>query len=196
MKSQRIPAFFVFAFLSIPLLVASADSTPSESSSAAPSGSMSAAAPPKDPISASIFSGTSKAPSEDAWKNAAEVTGIRMGADAARHGCYAKHIGEWVRIECTDMRAARVDILAGEKRDFKVIGSKEGYQGENMQAQFSMHAGDRRIIQWIMEDLWSEVWPGDNGEWMSGGSNSRGPMLGVSVQVDWASGPEPMISIF
>jgi hypothetical protein len=39
------------------------------------------------------------------------------------------------------------------------------------------------------------VWPGDNGEWMSGGSENRGPMLGVAVQVDWASGLEPIISI-
>lgn len=196
MKSQRIPAFFVFVFLSIPLLVASAQSTPSEPSSAAPSAGGSAAAPPKDPISATLFSGTTKAPSEDAWKNAVEITGIRIGADAARHGCYAKHIGEWVRIDCAEMRAGRVDLLAGEKRDFTIIGSKDGWDGERMQAQFSMHSGDRRIIQWLMPDLWSQVWPGDNGEWMSGGSESRGPMLGASVQVDWASGPEPMISIF
>ena len=65
-----------------------------------------------------------------------------------------------------------------------------------MQAQLSIRQGDRRIIQWIMADAWSQVWPGDNGEWMSGGGQSVGPMLGVTVQVDWASGLEPMISIF
>ncbi len=119
-----------------------------------------------------------------------------MGADAERHHCLVKHIGEWVRIDCTEMNTSRVDILAGEKRDFSVIVGSSGLHGDNMQAQFSMHVGDRRIIQWMMDDTWSQVWPGDNGEWMSGGSNSRGPMLGVSVQVDWASGAEPMISIF
>lgn len=193
MKSQRVPALFVFVFLSIPLLVASADST--QSPSAAPSASASAE-PQKDPLSASIFSGTSKAPSEEAWRNAVLLTGIRMGADAERHGCYAKHIGEWVRIDCKEMTTGRVDLLAGEKRDFSILPGPRGWHGENMQVQFSMKAGDRRIIQWIMDDSWSEVWPGDNGEWMSGGSNSRGPMLGVSAQVDWASGPEPIISIF
>jgi hypothetical protein len=193
MNSKRAPALIVFVFLSIPFLVASADSA---SSSPGPSASASVA-PPKHPISASIFAGTSKAPAEEAWKDAVEVTGIRMGADAERHSCRVKHIGEWVRIECNDMRAARVDILAGEKRDFTVIGSSEGWHGENMKAQFSMHSGDRRIIQWIMSDTWSTVWPGDNpGEWMSGGPENQGPMLGVAVQVDWAAGPDPIISIF
>jgi hypothetical protein len=54
-----------------------------------------------------------------------------------------------------------------------------------VQALFSMRSGDRRSIQWIMADTWSQVWPGDNGEWMSGGSENRGPMLGVAVQVGW-----------
>lgn len=196
MKSQRVPALFVFVFLSIPLLVASAESPPEATGAAASASGSASAAPRKDALSAAIFAGTSKAPADNAWKEAVEITGLRIGADAERHKCYAKHIGEWVRIECPEMDAGRVDILAGEKRDFTVIGASEGYQGENMQVQFSMHKGDRRIIQWTMPDLWSEVWPGDNGEWMSGGSNSQGPMLGVALQVDWASGPEPIISIF
>lgn len=193
MKSNRIWALGVFAFLSIPILVASADPEPSGSSPAA-SGSASAA-PPKDPLSTALFAGTSTAPAEDAWKNAVEVSGIRRGADARRHECVMRHIAEWVRIECKAMRSARVDILAGEIRDFTVIGESSGYHGENMQAQFSMHQGDRRIIQWTMVDGWSQVWLGEQG-WMSGGTENQGPMLGVAVQVDWASGPEPMISIF
>ena len=195
MKSQRLPALFAFVFLSVPLLVASADSTSSDSSSAAASASASVA-PRQDALSAAIFAVTTNAPPESAWKDAVKVSGIRMGADAERHECSVRHIGEWVRIECPEMDAGRVDILAGEKRDFSVIGGKQGWHGENMTAQFSMHPGDRRIIQWIMPDLWSEVWGGDNGEWMSGGPKNQGPMLGVSVQVDWASGPEPMISVF
>lgn len=198
MKSQRLPALFVFMALSVPLLVASADPSPADSTSPAASGSGSAqAAPRKDLISAAIFAGTTKAPSEEAWKkDAVEVTGIRIGADAERHDCIVKHIAEWVRVDCPPMDTARVDILAGEKRDFTVIGSTDGWQGENMQVQFSMRPGDRRIIQWTMSDLWSEVWPGDNGEWLSGIPNSIGPMFGVSVQVDWASGSEPMIWVY
>jgi hypothetical protein len=198
MKSQRLPALFVFVALSVPLLVASADPSPADSASPAASASASAkAGPRKDPISAAIFAGTTKAPSEEAWKkDAVAVDGVRMSADAERHRCYVKHIAEWVRIECPEMDTARVDILAGEKRDFSVIGSSEGWNGENMQVQFSMRPGDRRVIQWVMADLWSEVWPGDNGEWMSGIPNSLGPMLGASVQVDWASGSEPMIWVY
>jgi hypothetical protein len=195
MKSQRIPALFVFVFLSIPLLVASAQSSPTDSAAAGASASASAAAPPKDPVSAKLFTGTSAAPSEDAWKTAVEVTEIRIGADARRHACKMTHINEWVRIHCSNLMAARVDILAGEKRDFKIIGSSDGYHGEYMQVQFSMHVGDRRIIQWTMDDTWSQVWPGEDG-WMSGGSETQGPMFGVAVQVDWASESEPLISIF
>lgn len=196
MKSQRLPALFVFVALSVPLLVASADPTPADSAAPAASASASAA-PKKDPLSAAIFAGETKAPSEEAWKKeAVALEGVRMGADAERHHCVVKHIAEWVRIECPEMDTARVDILAGEKRDFSVIGSKDGWNGENMQVQFSMRPGDRRIIQWVMSDLWSEVWPGDYGEWMSGIPNSVGPMLGISMQVDWASGAEPMISVY
>lgn len=195
MKSQKLPALFAFVFLSVPLLVAAADPTPADLTSPAASSSASAA-PKEDALSNAIFAGSTKAPPESAWKDAVKISGIRIGADAQRHGCYVRHIAEWVRIECPLMDAGRVDILAGEKRDFTIIGAKDGWHGENMQVQFSMHQGDRRIIQWIMPDLWSEVWGGDNGEWMSGGPMNQGPMLGVSVQVDWASGPEPMISIF
>jgi len=196
MKTQRAPALFVFVFLSVPLLVASAESPSPEASASASAASASASGGPrKDQLSAAIFSGTSKAPPESAWKEAVVVTGIRMGADAEKHACRVTHINEWVRIECTEMSSARVDILAGEKRDFTVIGDSSGYHGENMKAQFSMRAGDRRIVQWIMADTWSFVWMGDEG-WASGGGENQGPMLGVSVQVDWATGPEPMISIF
>lgn len=195
MKSRRAAALFLYVFLSLPFLMALSDPAPSEPPAPLPSGSASAS-PPRDVLSAALFSGTSKAPPEEAWKNATLISGIRIGADAVRHSCDVRHIAEWVRVECDDMRAARVDILAGEKRDFTVIGSPDGYHGEKMSAQFSMRPGDRRIIQWIMSDTWSEVWPGDNGEWMSGGPQSRGPMLGVAVQVDWASGPEPILSIF
>jgi len=195
MKSRRATALFLFVVLSTSFHMASADSTPSAPSAPLPSGSASVP-PPRDPLSAALFTGTSKAPPEQAWKNATLISGIRIGADAARHSCHVKHIAEWVRVDCDDMRAARVDILAGEKRDFTVLGSSDGFHGENMTAQFSMRPGDRRIIQWIMSDTWSFVWLGENGDWLSGGSESRGAMLGVVVQVDWASGPEPIISIF
>jgi hypothetical protein len=195
MQSRRAPALFVLVFLATPFLPASADSGQPASSAAAPPGSASPA-PPQDPVSAALFSGTTTAPPDSAWKTAVKLKGVRIGADASQHGCYMVHIAEWVRVVCGEMRSARVDILAGEKRDFRVIGSKEGYHGEDMQAQFSIRQGDRRIIQWSMSDTWAEIWPGENGEWMSSGGQSRGPMLGVTVQVDWASGPEPMISIF
>ena len=196
MKSRRALALLFFGLLSAPLLAASADSAdPASSSAPAPSGSASAA-PRSDALSAAALSGSTKAPPDQAWKDAVAVTGIRMGADADHHGCRVTHIAEWVRVSCGEMNAARVDLLAGEKRDLTIIGSPSGSHGEDMSAQFSMRPGDRRILQWIMSDLWSQVWPGDNGEWMSGGSENRGPMLGVSVQVDWASGPEPIIAIY
>jgi hypothetical protein len=195
MQSRRAPALFVLVFLALPFLPASADPGQPASSAAAPSGSASSA-PPPDPVTAALFSGTTAAPPDDAWKKAVKLGGVRLGVDASRHGCYMVHIAEWVRVVCSEMSSARVDILAGEKRDFKVIGSSEGDHGEDMRAQFSIRQGDRRIIQWIMSDTWSQIWPGDYGEWMSGGAQSQGPMLGVTVQVDWASGPEPMISIF
>lgn len=194
MQSRRATALFVLVLLAIPFLPASAESEEPASSAAAPSGSASPA-PSQDAVSAALFSGTTAAPPDNAWKKAKKLTGIRIGADASRHGCYMVHIAEWVRVICGEMRSARIDILAGEKRDFRVIGSSEGYHGEDMQAQFSIRQGDRRIIQWIMADIWNFIWRGDEG-WMSDGGQSNGPMLGVTVQVDWASGPEPMISIF
>ena len=33
-----------------------------------------------------------------AWKKAVKLEGIRIGADASRHGCYMVHIAEWVRV--------------------------------------------------------------------------------------------------
>ena len=164
---------------------------------AAPPPSGSAAAPPApDPLSAALFAGSSSAPPEEAWTSATPIAGVRMGADARRNACWVRHIAEWVRVGCDDLRAARVDLLAGEKRDLSILGSKEGYQGESMTAQFSMRPGDRRILQWIVADLWETVWQGENGEWASDAPTPNGPMFGMAVQVDWASGSEPTLSMF
>lgn len=177
------------ALLLLPLLGASTDPPP------APSGSASAAAPQSVPLTAALFAGQTKAPPEEAWKSAPVLSGIRRGR---QHNCQAKHVAEWVRIRCDGLTTARVDLLAGEKRDLTILEDqdKEGrYMGENMGVQFSMRPGDRRVIQWAEADLWSEVWRGDDG-WMSGGARSIGGMLGMVLQVDWASGPEPVISMY
>jgi len=178
--------------LSVPFVGAAADPTP------APATSSSASGPPKAPLSAALFAGTSKAPSDDAWKNAERITGVRMGNEAGRHGCYVKHVAEWVRIQCDSLGTSRADLAAGEKRDltlFKVpdVGYTSG--GENVVAQFSMHPGDRRVIQWIAQDLWWWTWDGDEGR-MASGIQSMGAMYGLVAQIDWASGPEPIMTIY
>lgn len=178
-------------FLATPLPNAAADPTPATSSSA------SAPAPAPAVMSAALFAGTTKAPSEDAWNTAAELTGVRMGKEAIRHSCQVKHIAQWVRIHCHDLSVVRADLIAGEKRDLQLIKSKGRYSfdGENVDAQFSMHAGDRRVIQWTAPDLWWSVWQGDEGK-MASGIVSIGQLFGLMVQVDWASGAEPIIAIY
>ncbi len=168
---------------------------PRRPAASAPAASASAS-PPAAPLSAALFEGTSSPPAEAAWKDAAEISGVRMGDEARRRGCTVTHVASWVRVGCKALMAARVDLLAGEKRDFSILRTGEGYQGEAMTAQFSMRPGDRRIIQWIAPDLWEDVWPGDNGDWMTDGARPIGPMYGMAVQVDWASGSEPLISMF
>ena len=68
------------------------------------------------------------------------------------------------------------------------------FDGENIVAQFSMRPGDRRIIQWLSQDLWWWTWLGDEGL-MASGIQSVGPMYGLVAQIDWASGPEPILSL-
>jgi hypothetical protein len=187
-RSVRI-ALATLVLASAPFLGASADPDPLTCTSAS-------ASPAPPTLTAALFAGTSSAPSEDAWRSAAPIPGVRMGEGARAQGCRAWHVAEWVRIGCGGLEAVRIDLLAGEKRDLTLLGSKDGSQGEEMTAQFSMRPGDRRILQWIAPDLWEEVWPGDNGDWMTGGAHAIGPMYGVSLQVDWASGSDPIISMF
>jgi hypothetical protein len=174
---------------SAPFFGASADPPPSPSESAS-------ASPPPAPLSAALFARTTAAPPEDAWKQAEPIAGVRMGNEARGHGCQVTHVAEWVRVRCDRLVSVRVDVLAGEKRDFSVLAAGHDYEGDRLLAQFSMRRGDRRVIQWIAPDLWEDIWPGDNGDWMTGGSQPIGPMYGVAVQVDWASGDEPLILVF
>lgn len=173
--------------LFIPFVGAAADPAPATSSSAS--------APPKSPLSAALFAGTSKAPAAEAWIRAARVTGVRMGGEALRHDCYVEHVADWVRIECNNLGAGRADLLGGEKRDLTLFkGRVSSFDGEDIVAQFSMRPGDRRVIQWVSQDLWWWTWQGDEGL-MASGIQSIGPMYGLVAQIDWASGPEPIISI-
>jgi hypothetical protein len=121
---------------------------------------------------------------------------VRMGRDAHEHKCSVTHVAEWVRIQCDRLGTGRADLVAGDKRDLKFFTTKEGlsWHGENVVAQFSMRPGDRRVIQWIAPDLWWSVWQGDEGK-MAGGFQTIGPLFGIVAQIDWASGPEPIISI-
>ena len=179
----------VIVFLSAPLPDAAADPAPAASSSAS--------TPAPAVMSAALFAGTTKAPSEGAWKTAAELTGVRMGKEAIRHSCQVKHIAEWVRIHCDNLSTGRADLVAGEKRDLQFIKSDDRYitNGDSVDAQFSMHAGDRRVIQWTAPDLWWSVWQGDEGK-MASGIVAIGVLFGLMVQVDWASGTEPTIAIY
>lgn len=178
----------VAVFLFIPFAGA-ADTTPTTSSSTA--------TPPPSTLSAALFSGTTAAPPDDAWKTAPELKGIRMGRGAHRHSCVVKQIAEWVSIACSDLPTARVDLIAGEKRDLKFFntGERASFFGSSAGAQFSMHPGDRRVIQWTSPDLWWSVWQGDEGK-MASGIMPIGSLFGLMVQVDWASGPEPVIAIY
>jgi hypothetical protein len=186
--ARRAVPLFTALFLSLPFLGASADPLPS------PSGS--AVAPLASVLSAALFEGTSKAPTEEAWRSAAPLSGVRMGRDAQRHECFVKRIAEWIRIGCAKQTTGRVDLLAGEKRDLTILLDKEeGFFGNKMVAQFSMHPGDRRVIQWIEPDLWWSTWTSDGQKWASG-FQVTGPMFGMVMQVDWSAGPEPVISIF
>jgi hypothetical protein len=174
---------------SAPFFGAIADPTPSPSGSAD-------AGPPAAPLSAALFTGTTAAPSEEAWKSAEAISGVRMGDEAKRNDCKVTHVAEWVRVRCERLQAVRIDVLAGEKRDFSVLPGGNDYRGDRLLMQFSMRRGDRRVIQGTAADLWQDIWPGEGGEWFSGGSQPQGPMYGVAVQVDWASVDEPMISVF
>jgi len=171
--ATRAFSFLAAVFLSIPFLGASADPAPSPSDK-------------------------SKPPPEQAWKSAEPFPGLRMGRDAKNHTCFAKRIGEWVRIGCSDLEAGRVDLLSGETRDLTILMDKEdshGLQGNKMVAQFSMRQGDRRVIQWLEPDVWWWVWQGEEGL-MGSGFEVTGPMFGMVAQVDWASGPDPLIAIY
>jgi hypothetical protein len=184
---KAIPLVLVAIVLFMPFVGAAADPAPATSSSAS--------APPTSPLSAAIFAGTSPAPSAEAWKTAAIVTGVRIGGEARRHECYVKHVADWVRIECNNLGAGRADLLAGEKRDLTLFkGSVRSFDGEDIVAQFSMRPGDRRVIQWTSQDFWWWTWNGDEGL-MASGIQSIGPMYGLVAQIDWASGPEPIISL-
>jgi hypothetical protein len=103
---------------------------------------------------------------------------------------------EWVRVRCAKLTTGRVDLVSGEKRDFSILAEDHSARefGEDMQAVFSMHPGDRRVVQWLEPDDWMEVWWGDEGL-MASGMRVVGPMFGAALQVDW-SGPEPKMSLF
>jgi hypothetical protein len=186
---KGIAAILPMFLFCLPFIGNAADPTPATSSSAS--------APTESILSAALFSGTSPAPTEDAWRSATEIKGVRIGYEARRRLCTVKHVAEWVRIQCTDLNATRVDLVAGEKRDLKFIKTESGYSmyGENVAVQFSMRPGDRRVLHWIMPDVWWYVWDGDEGK-MASGFQPMGPMFGLMVQIDWASGSEPIISVY
>lgn len=177
--------------ISFPFLSASAEPAPSSS------GSASAPEPPADPISAAAFAGNSKAPPDEAWKTARPLSGVRIGRDAKDNKCVVKHVAEWVRVSCAGLDSGRVDLIAGEARDLSILvaTTKEPSVlfGDDMQVQFSMRPGDRRIIQWLETDVWWEVWGGGT---MASGLRVIGPMFGVMLQVDWTEGSEPTIALF
>lgn len=173
----------------IPFTNAAADSTPAPSSSAA--------APVPTALSAALFTETTKAPSDQAWAAAPDLTGIRMGNEALHHRCAVRRVAEWVRIQCGNLSTTRADLVAGEKRDltfFQTGESSAWLKEAHIGAQFSMRPGDRRLIQFISPDLWWSVWQGDEGK-MASGIVTVGAMFGIMVQVDW-SGPEPVIAIY
>jgi hypothetical protein len=187
LPQRALPGLLVL--LALPLLGASPAPTAS-SSAGAPT------PPPVDVMSASLFVGTSPAPPPEAWKTAKTLSGVRMGRGAIDNGCVVEHVLEWVRVRCEKLTTGRVDLVAGEKRDFSIAVADHsgGMFGENMLAVFSMRSGDRRVVQWLAPDEWEDVWWGDEGL-MASGVRVVGPMFGAALQVDW-SGPEPKMSLF
>jgi hypothetical protein len=188
------PLLLAAIVLSLPLLGGSADPAPSPSGSAAAEPEKPAAVP----LSAALFAEPpTAAPPEEAWQTARAISGIRMGRDARKHGCSVKHVGAWVRVGCDALDTGRIDLLTGETRDlsFRVDKDAKGYlDGDSMFVQFSMRAGDRRIVQWASPDMWVWVWR-DGPDLMASGAQPVGGMLGVVLQVDWASGTEPVITL-
>jgi hypothetical protein len=188
-RGARLALSGLVVLLSLPLLGASPAPTAS-SSAGAPT------PPPVDVMSAAVLAGTSSAPTPEAWKTARKLSGVRMGRGAIDNGCVVEHVQEWVRVRCEKLNTGRVDLVSGEKRDFSIAAAEHstGMFGEDMQPVFSMHPGDRRIVQWLEPDMWEEVWWGDEGL-MASGARVIGPMFGAALQVDW-SGPEPKMSLF
>lgn len=183
--ARRALPYLTALFVSLPFLGASAAPPPSASASAAP---------PPEVMSAALFSGTSSAPSAAAWKTARPLEGVRVGRDAARHKCVITHVAEWIRVTCPN--TGRADLVAGEKRDLTLTLGDEpvaDMYGDAMTAQFSMRPGDRRVIQWIEPDLWWSVW--DHGA-MASGFMVTGAMSGAVLQVAWAAGSEPVLSMY
>lgn len=187
--AKRALAGLLVLLCSFPLLGASSGPTPSSSAGATPF-------LPVEVVSAAVFAGTSGAPAQEAWQTATKLFGVRMGRGAIDNRCVVEHVKEWVRVRCDALSTARVDLVSGEKRDLSIViePKRERLFGDAMDAVFSMHPGDRRIIQWLAADDWAEVWHGDEGL-MASGARVIGPMFGVALQVDW-SGPEPKISLF
>lgn len=188
-KAARRALSGLVVLLSLPLLGASPPPATS-SSTGAPT------PPPVDMMSASVFVGTSPVPTPEAWKTAKMLSGVRMGRGAIDNGCVVEHVLEWVRVRCERLTTGRMDLVAGEKRDFSIVatGYVDWKLGENMSAVFSMRPGDRRVVQWLEPDEWEEVWWGDEGL-MASGVRVVGPMFGAALQVDW-SGAEPKMSLF
>jgi hypothetical protein len=188
--AKRALAGLLVVLCSFPLLGASSGPTPSSSADAGP-------APQVDVISAAVFAGTSSAPTPEVWRTATKLSGVRMGRGAIGEGCVVEHVKEWVRVRCQNLVTARVDLVSGEPRDLSIVAEADQPQqyGDLMDAVFSMHPGDRRIVQWLVRDTWMDVWHGDGDGLLTGGDMVIGPMFGVALQVDW-SGPEPKISLF
>jgi hypothetical protein len=187
--AKRALAGLLVLLGSFPLLGAASGPTASPSASAGPS-------PPLEVVSAAVFAGTSAAPAPEAWQTATRLSGVRMGRGAIDKKCVVDHVKEWVRVRCEDLSTARVDLVAGEKRDLSIVieANRQLQFGDNIEAVFSMHPGDRRILQWLEPDEWLDVWHGDEGL-MASGVRVIGPMFGAALQVDW-SGAEPKISLF
>jgi hypothetical protein len=119
---------------------------------------------------------------------------VRQGRWAKDNDCFISHVREWVRVSCARLSGARVDLLSGEARDLQIsVGESRWPFGDDMTVQFSMRPGDRRVIQWIEPDTWISVWGHGT---MSSGHQLQGPMYGMVVQVDWASGPEPTLTMY
>jgi hypothetical protein len=124
----------------------------------APSGSTTAAAATAPPASLPSFADgiptdkESKKPTPEEWRDAPVVAPTRMGPRAK--GCTVSRVREWIRVSCPDLVTASIGVLGGTMAGyaFWIDPQKEGKDAKlpaGGEIQFPVRKGDRRVVQML-----------------------------------------------